>query len=210
MMTAGEPGQGDADRLSRDFFQAPVEEVARNLLGQELVSRYNGCRTSGIVVETEAYLGTSDSASHVFGGRRTKRTEALYRAGGHAYVYLIYGLHWCLNITTGPPEEPTCVLIRALEPVYGIETIRRRRSVKDERRLADGPGKLCQALAIDGRSNGADLGGDELFFLWRGMSDFQVEQSPRIGIDYARPQDRDRPCRYFIAGHPNVSRARRR
>ena len=135
------------DRLPREFYQRPAEEVARDLLGRELVSTVDGRLASGVVVETEAYLGIAYSACHAAGGRRTARTESLYRAGGHAYVYLVYGLHWCLNITTGPPDEPTCVLIRALEPLAGIEAIRERRPVKDERRLTDGPGKLCQALA---------------------------------------------------------------
>lgn len=199
------------ERLPREFFLRPAEKVARDLLGRVLVSRSGERQVSGRVVETEAYLGIVDSACHAAGGRRTARTEALYRVGGHAYVYLVYGLHWCLNITTGPPDEPNCALIRALEPLEGIETIRARRGVRDDRRLTDGPGKLCQALAIDKKHNGADLRAEELFLL-RGeaVPDDQLERSARIGIDYAEKQDRERPCRFFIAGHPNVSRAPRR
>jgi len=157
--------------------------VARDLLGTRLVRVWEGQRLSGIVVETEAYIGEEDQASHAAVGR-TKRNEVMYGPPGYAYVYKIYGVHHCLNVVTEEEGFPAAVLIRALWPEEGIELMRRRRSGRPDHQLTDGPAKLCQALAIDLALNGADMvDGDALFFE-RGdpFPDARVRTTPRIGV----------------------------
>ena len=195
--------------LPREFYLRDTLDVARDLLGMELVRRAPEGTTAGIIVEVEAYLGVPDRAAHARGGRRTPRTEILYAEGGHAYVFLVYGLHSCLNIVTGREGTPECVLIRALEPTDGVALMRERRGLKDDaplRRLTDGPGKLCRAMGIDLTLYGADLCGDTLYI--RRPPAFappEIVASPRIGIDYAG-EDRDRPWRFHVPGNPFVSR----
>ncbi|HVK60908.1 MAG TPA: DNA-3-methyladenine glycosylase, partial [Bdellovibrionales bacterium] len=135
-----------ARKLPFSFYQRDTEEVARELLGKTLVHVLKtGQRVSGRIVETEAYLGARDAAAHSRGGLRSKRTESMFLPGGHAYVYLIYGMHYCFNVVTREADEPQAVLIRALEPIEGIEFMRRRRRVKRDLDLCSGPGKLCDA-----------------------------------------------------------------
>jgi DNA-3-methyladenine glycosylase len=174
-------------KLPRSFYQRPTIEVARELLGKRLVRVRNGRRLSGIIVETEAYLGVKDAAAHTYGGHRSPRNEAMYGDGGHAYVYFIYGMHFCLNSVTRRANQPVAVLIRALEPSEGIELMRVFRKVKKDRDLANGPGKLCQALQIKRSCNGVDLTGDELFIEDAGIDvkRSQITAGPRIGVDYA-------------------------
>ena len=126
--------------LSRAFFARDALTVAPVLLGKTLLHG----ETGGVIVETEAYIGPGDRACHAFGGKRTKRTEPLFGEAGHAYVYLIYGLYCCLNVVTGLPGQPQCVLIRALRPTLGLETMALRRGGKPEKELCRGPGNLCQ------------------------------------------------------------------
>jgi DNA-3-methyladenine glycosylase len=197
------------ESLPREFYLRETLDVARDLLGMELVHRAPQGATAGIIVEAEAYLGVPDRAAHAWGGRRTSRTEILYAAGGRAYVFLVYGLHSCLNIVTGREGVPECVLIRALEPTEGIPLMRERRGLKPDaplRQLTDGPGKLCRAMGIDLSLYGADLCGDTLYV--RRPAAFAppaILASPRIGIDYAG-EDRDRPWRFHVRGNPFVSR----
>ena len=139
--------------LPAKFYNRDAADVARDLLGCILESRVRGAKTSGRIVEVEAYLGAEDPAAHTYGGRRTERTEPMFGKPGTTYVYFTYGMHWCMNAVTGPVDHASAVLIRALEPIEGIETMARRRSTRTKRNLCSGPAKLCQALGLDGRLN---------------------------------------------------------
>jgi DNA-3-methyladenine glycosylase len=189
--------------LPASFYARPTEVVARGLLGHLLVSTIGGRRTAGRIVETEAYLGPHDPASHAFGGRRTARTEGMYGPPGTAYIYFTYGMHWCLNAVTRPEGYPAAVLIRALEPVAGLETMRRRRGRRSDRELCSGPARLCAALGITGRLNGVLLQGGMLRILRSPERRRpRVVRAPRVGITRAV----DWPLRYLVAGSPWVSR----
>jgi DNA-3-methyladenine glycosylase len=199
-------------KLPRAFYtRADVVAVARGLLGQRLVVRArNGTRVSGIIVETEAYRGPGDRASHAYGGRRTDRTETMYRMGGTAYVYFVYGMYYQFNVVTNVADVPHAVLVRALEPVEGLALMRRRRPRQPDQNLTSGPGKLCLALGIDRRLDGADLLGDRV---WIEAGDSRVPAAaiacgPRIGIDYAEEWVA-RPWRFWIRHNPFVSRPNR-
>lgn len=196
--------------LGRKFFlNSDTQAVARGLLGKLVVRRDGaGNRTSGMIVETEAYLGIEDRAAHSFAGRRTARNEVTYGRGGFAYVFFIYGMYYQLNFVCGPAEYPHVVLIRALEPIEGVETMRERRGVRKDKDIASGPGKLCIALGIDRSLNGADLNGDDLWVeKFREIPADLITVGKRIGIDYAG-EDADRPLRFWITGNANVSRTR--
>ena len=176
--------------VSRELFLAPTEEVARRLLGRLLVRTTPDGTVMLRLTEVEAYLGVDDPACHTYGGRRTPRTETMWGPAGRAYVYLVYGLHHCLNAVTREPGRPEAVLIRAGVPVHGGPLVRQRRGPKvAERHLADGPGKLCQALAVDRDDDGADLCDPEsgVWLADDGVrpSDAEVKRSGRIGVDYA-------------------------
>ena len=188
--------------MSRAFFARDALTVARELLGKTLLHGPTG----GIIVETEAYIGPGDRGSHAYGGRRTKRTEPLFGEAGHAYVYLIYGLYCCLNVVTGHPGEPQCVLIRALRPTLGLEAMAARRGCRPERELCRGPGKLCMALDIDRELNERDMTqGDFVFLQGEDIPEAEIERSKRIGIDYAG-EARDYLWRFTVKGDPYVSR----
>ena len=187
---------------SRAFFARDALTVAPALLGKTLLHG----RTGGVIVETEAYIGPGDRACHAYGGKRTKRTEVLFGEAGHAYVYLIYGMYCCLNVVTGLPDEPQCVLIRALRPSLGLETMGLRRGGKPERELCRGPGKLCRALEIGRELSGRDMrSGDFVILDGPELPETQIMRTPRIGIDYAGP-DKDNLWRFTIKGDPFVSR----
>jgi DNA-3-methyladenine glycosylase len=179
--------------------------VARDLLGCVLVSRRGRTVTAGRIVETEAYLGPEDAASHA--AFRPGSHALFYGEGGHAYVYLNYGIHYCLNAITNPAGEPGCVLIRALSPLQGLATMARRRGVPSSPRLASGPGNLTQALGITLKDNGADLTAGPLVIAPRDVPPtFSVESGPRIGITRSVGLQ----LRFWIAGDPSVSATRRR
>lgn len=170
-------------RLDRPFFARSTLDVARDLLGCRLVRVVEGRRLGGIITETEAYVGQDDAASHASVGR-TNRNAAMWGPPGHAYVYLIYGIHHCLNIVTAEPSFPAAVLIRALRPTEGIEVIRDNRSGRADSELTDGPGKLCQALRIDLGFNGADLVTSANLFLEAGprLDNDAIQATPRVGV----------------------------
>ncbi|MES2219593.1 MAG: DNA-3-methyladenine glycosylase [Acidobacteriota bacterium] len=196
--------------LQRDFFDAPPEQVARLLLGKILVHRGRGGPLAGRIVETEAYLGEHDAAAHAASGR-TARNAVLYGPPGHAYIYNIYGLHACLNVSCLPQGNPGGVLFRALEPLQGISRMRRNRGLKNDAsldQLTSGPGKLCQALGITrAADNGLDFV-DAKSRLNIVEDDFEcgdIRVTPRIGITKAA----DWPLRFFLAGHTCVSGRRR-
>lgn len=188
--------------LTKAFYARPTAEVARRLLGQVLVSRVDGREVSGTIVETEAYLGPDDPACHAYGHRRTPRTEPLYGPPGTAYVYFTYGMHWCLNAVTERVDYPAAVLIRALEPLAGIELMRRRRGAVPDRALCAGPARLCEALGITGEQNGGSLQQGALRIVPGRRARFRVAVTPRIGITTAR----DWPLRFVIAGSSWLSR----
>ena len=166
-----------ARRLGRSFFDRPALAVAEELLGKVLVRTTSEGVVAGRIVETEAYVGLEDRASHASRGR-TERNAVMFGPPGHAYVYLVYGMHWCLNLVTEREGIPAAVLIRAVEPLEGVELMwRRRTKARRERDLTSGPARLCQAFAIDGALNGADLcgPGSELFVEGRGLAAGEVE-----------------------------------
>lgn len=191
--------------LPRSFFARDTEIVARELLGAVLECATPDGVASGRIVETEAYVGEQDLACHAAAGR-TARTAPLYGEPGIAYVYFIYGVHWCVNAVTRPVDHPSAVLIRALEPRAGVDLMRRRRpAARKDVDLTNGPGKLCQALGITGEHNWLSLQEPPLRIL-RGVTvpDHEVVVTPRIGIT----QCADWPLRWVIAGNPYVSRGR--
>lgn len=196
-------------KVPRAFYMHPdVVTVARRLLGTRLVvPAHDGRRVSGIIVETEAYRGPEDRASHAYGGRRTGRTETMYGRGGTAYVYFVYGMYHQFNVVTNAADVPHAVLVRALEPVEGIDLMRRRRGGEPDRNLTSGPGKLCVALGIDRRLDRADLLGRRVWIEpGRRVASAAIASGPRIGIDYAEDWV-ERPWRFWVRGNPFVSRA---
>jgi len=195
-------------KLPREFYtRSDVLEVARDLLGKKLVvSNRNGARVSGIIVETEAYRGPEDRASHAWNGRRTQRTETMYGLGGTAYVYFVYGMYNQFNVVTNVADVPHAVLVRALEPVEGLGLMRRRRPGRSERELTSGPGRLCLAMGIDRKLDKADLLGERVW-IEEGISisPRQIARGPRIGIDYAEKWI-GKPWRFWVRDNPFVSR----
>jgi DNA-3-methyladenine glycosylase len=192
--------------LPRSFYLRPTRQVARDLLGCVLVSARRGVVAAGRIVETEAYLGPEDAASHA-AIRPLASRERFYGEGGAAYVFRIYGLHHCINAITGSAGRPGCVLIRALEPIIGTHVMARRRGLPaDSPGLTNGPGKLAQALAVTGRHNGADLTRGALVIGPPvGPRHFRIAVGPRIGITRATLL----PLRFWIASNRYVSRATR-
>ena len=194
-------------KLPRGFYtDSDVVTVARRLLGRLLVvPTRGGQRVSGIIVETEAYRGPEDRASHAFGGRRTARTETMYGRGGTAYVYIVYGMYYQFNVVTAGADVPHAVLVRALEPLEGVRVMRRRRGGGTDRSLTSGPGKLCIALGIDRRLDRADLLGDRIWIEeGRRIPASRIASGPRVGIDYAEAWV-DRPWRFWLRDSPFVS-----
>jgi DNA-3-methyladenine glycosylase len=198
-------------RLPREFFARDTLTVARDLLGARLVRILDGQRLSGTIVECEAYIGQGDTACHASRGR-TSRTEVMYGPPGFAYVYFTYGIHWMLNVVAEEEGFPAAVLLRAIQPAEGIQTMRTLRQTKGnpqtDRELTSGPARLTQALAIDKTLNGADLvAGDGLWLEPEGrFPDDSVERGPRIGINYAAEKDQLAPWRFWVRGNPYVSR----
>ncbi len=197
-----------SSKLPRSFYtRLNVVTVARDLLGKLLVvPARNGKRVSGMIVETEAYRGPLDRAAHSYGGRRTKRTEPMYAIGGTAYVFFVYGMYYQFNVVTNAADTPHAVLIRAVEPVEGIELMRERREGQPDRNLTKGPGKLCIAMGIDRSLDGADLLGDHVWLeAGQPIRRSQIGSGPRIGIDYAEEWV-NKPWRFWIKDNPYVSR----
>jgi DNA-3-methyladenine glycosylase len=189
--------------LSAAFYARPTASVARRLLGHVLVSDIGRRRTAGRIVEVEAYVGIDDPACHGFGGRRTPRCEALYGRPGTAYVYFTYGMHWCLNAVTERVDVPTAVLIRALEPLDGLATMRQRRGHVADRTLCAGPGRLCQALGITGKEDGTSLQRGRIRIVRAARPKAsRIVVASRVGITQAA----DWPLRFYLADSPWVSR----
>ncbi len=195
-------------KLTRQFFLRPTLTVARQLLGKYLVHRSGKKKIIGQVVETEAYVGPQDLASHAKGGQITSRNLAEYMIGGHIYIYLVYGIYWQLNISTGRSGVPECVLIRAVEPILPKFQIS---NLKFKINLTNGPGKLCQYLKIDGQHYGLDLVTSREIWLEDGqsVSPRQIVADRRIGIDYAGPIWSNKKWRFYIKNNPYVSKFKR-
>ena len=188
------------------FFRQDTVELARKLLGCLLVHRTPDGIAGGMIVEAEAYVGAIDKACHAY-RNRSERTEIMYHDGGYAYVYFIYGMHYCFNVVTGPEGEGNAVLIRALEPVIGLELMRKRRRMNQLRNLCSGPGKVCQALAITKNEYGLDLcAADSPLRLirYRHISDAQSVATPRINVAYAE-EAAAWPWRFYVKNSPYVS-----
>ncbi|HEX7847461.1 MAG TPA: DNA-3-methyladenine glycosylase [Chitinophagaceae bacterium] len=195
-------------KLGLQFYRRDnVLQVARELLGKVLVTKWNKQTTSGRIVEVEAYAGSIDRASHAYGGRRTNRNEIMYGEGGFAYVYLCYGIHHLFNVVTHGKDIPHAILIRALEPIKGIDIMLKRTGKKKlDHSLTRGPGNLSKALGIYTQQNAHSLISSELFIADDGFSYSKKEiiESPRIGIDYAG-EDALLLYRFYVKGNPYVS-----
>ena len=199
---SGTPGRG---AFNHAFFDRPAESVAPDLLGARLVSTVDGRRTTGIIVEVEAYIGQGDPASHAATRiGRTRRNASMFGPPGTAYVYLSYGVHWCLNVVTGAIGSPCAVLIRAVDPIEGSDVMAARRGRK--RDLTSGPGRVGQAFGITHALDGHDFSSTPLRLLqgWP-TAPASMDVSPRIGVSRAQ----DWPLRFFVRGGPSVSRVRR-
>lgn len=196
-----------AATLPVSFFDRPADVVARELLGAVMVSRIGGSPTAGRIVETEAYLGYHDPASHGYLHRKNERNAALFGPAGSWYVYLSYGIHWCANLVCQEPGTAGAVLIRALEPQLGLELMRRRRGGVDDRRLCSGPGNLCQALGITRALDGRMMASSPVIVLAPAPSSSApaVSATPRIGITKAA----DWMLRYHLEGNGFVSAGQR-
>ena len=199
-------------KLLADFYQRDdVLLISRELLGKVLCTNFHGKLTSGIIVETEAYAGGTDKASHAYGGRRTKRTETMYSSGGTAYVYLCYGIHHLFNVITNVEGVPHAILIRAIQPLDGIDIMLRRRNLKNiSSRLTAGPGILSQAMGISVHISGQSLLDKQIWIENREynspLKDFKIISSPRVGVQYAG-KDVSNPWRFQVENSPWVSPA---
>ena len=198
-------------RLPRDFYLRDTITVAEELLGKVLVYQATPALfLAGRIIETEAYLGLEDPAAHTYGGRRTARNASMYLEGGHAYVYQIYGLHLCLNVVTKEQGTPEAVLLRALEPFYGLEhMLLNRGGTCNVANLTSGPGRLCQALGFERSLDGTDFVTSPKIFIAHPPNDnhpsFTIERGERVGIDYAGDAA-IWPLRFAVKGHPCISR----
>lgn len=193
-------------KITRKFFtDAPTLEISKNILGKYLVHKIGNKKFVGRIVETEAYIGTEDRASHAVGGKRTARNEAEYLIGGHIYIYLVYGMYWQFNISTAKKDVPECFLIRALEPVEGFG---KNIKEKDVVGLANGPGKLCRWMGLNKTLYGVDLcKSDRIWIEDCGdkINSREIVSGPRIGIDYAGEHWANMPWRFWIKNNKYVS-----
>ncbi len=208
-MTGSQLGIGGryARRLGREFFLTDGVTLARSLVGKLLVRRFGGQEAVCRLTETEAYMGPQDKASHAYGNRKSKRTGVFYRQGGLLYIYLIYGMYHCCNVIAAGEGEPQAVLLRAAEPLSGLELMRSRRGPGgvEVERLANGPGKLCRVLEVDLSFYGYDLVTGSKLWIADDGREVQVQSSARVNIDYAE-EYRDPPWRFFIKGSRFLSR----
>lgn len=200
-------------KLPKSFYARETLEVAKDLLGKILVTELDGKKIAGKIVEVEAYIGPHDKGAHTFGNKRTKRTEAMFEEPGRTYIYLIYGIYNCINAVTNQVDKPEAVLIRALEPVEGLEEMALNRFNKSFeeltnrqiKNLTDGPGKLCMALNIDRSLNKEDLNGNKIYIKdSEEKENFNILRSKRVGIDYAE-EAIDYLWRFYIEGNKYVS-----
>lgn len=204
--SAGDRSDLDVERLEplpRSFYARPVLTVAKEMVGAVVVHRDDRGISAGRIVETEAYRGPEDQAAHSAGGRRTARTEVMWGPPGHAYMFLLYGMHWAFNVVAAGEGQPHAVLVRAVEPLPPVAPLEQRRGMSAKKReLTNGPGKLCAALGLGRRHYGADLCGGELYLAAGEAS--RIGRSKRINIDYAGAWV-DKPWRFYERGNRYVS-----
>lgn len=196
------------NKLPINFYQNnDVVQVARSLLGKQVWTNFNNKLCSGNIVEVEAYCGATDMACHAYPNKITPRTEIMYHAGGVAYVYLVYGMHHLFNIVTNTEGNADAVLIRAIEPIVGVETLQQRRYLNQENRLlCGGPARMTQALGITVANNEEDLLGDQIWLTGgKDYSDNEIIATARIGVEYAG-EDAFLPWRFHIKGNKYVSK----
>lgn len=184
-------------KLTHAFFARSALTVAKEILGQRIVRLYRGRKIVGRIVEVEVYYSAKDRASHAYEGKVTNRNRAEYLQGGHIYIYLVYGMHWQFNISTGPAGHPECLLIRAVEPIQGFSG-----------RAASGPGKFCKVFHLNKSFYGEDLTKSKRLWMEKAKAEAKakVASGPRIGIDYAGPYWSKIPWRFWVAGNKFVSK----
>lgn len=196
-------------KLQFSYYLNPdVLFLAKDLLGKVLFTQINGEVTAGVIIETEAYFGVKDKASHAYGGRRTNRTETLYSKGGVSYVYLCYGIHHLFNVVSSAEGEPHAVLIRGIEPLIGKDIMELRRNMPATKAtISSGPGSAAKALGIDSSFNQKDLTGEEIWIENHGIryNTDEIASTPRVGVAYAQ-EDALLPWRFFIKGNKYVSK----
>jgi len=196
-------------KLRKEYYlNEDVVSLAKDLLGKILYTKIDNEITAGIIVETEAYFGIKDKASHAYGGRRTNRTETMYGNGGIAYVYLCYGMHNLFNIVSSKENDPHAVLIRGIEPLIGIDIIEQRRNMPHTKgAISAGPGSAAKALGIDKTFNAKNLTGDEIWIEDHAIryKDEDIAATPRVGIAYAK-EHALLPWRFFVKGNKYVSK----
>ncbi len=195
-------------KLKRDFFQKPTIEVAKRLLGKNLVRITDkGVRLKGRILETEAYLGLKDPCCHSFNGKKTKRTQAMYQPGGVAYVYFIYGMHFCFNVVTALKGQPEAVLIRALKPLEGLSVLQKNRGKAcSAHNLLNGPAKICQAMEINTSFSGQKLTSSPRLYIEKGIRvpKNQITTTRRVGLNLSQPA-RLWPLRFYISDKSQIS-----
>ena len=196
--------------LKDEFFLDKTKNVAKNLLGKKIIRIIDNKKIVCRIVETEAYIGPMDKASHSFNNKKTKRTKTMYKKGGTIYIYLIYGMYYLLNIVTEKKDYPSAVLIRAIEPINGIDLIKKNRSIKSKKDidLTNGPGKLTQALKIDKSLNGKRLSKRNKIYIEdskNNIKDIDIVKSKRINIDYAK-EWKDKFLRFYIKDNKFISK----
>jgi len=195
-------------KLERSFYERETLDIARELLGKYIVNDTPDGRTIGKIVEVEAYVGSKDAACHAYNDKCTSRTKVMFGQGGHAYVYLIYGIYYCMNVVTNKENYPEAVLIRAIEPIEGLDLMKRRRGTDKILNLCSGPGKLCAAMGISKAQNGIDLCGANLYLLsGEFISPKCIASTPRININYAK-EARNYPWRFIIKDNLFVSKGK--
>lgn len=196
-------------RLKQEFYQKDAVQAAKELLGKIIVRKYNGKTIKVKIVETEAYCGAEDKASHAQNNKKTKRTAPMFKKGGHSYIYLIYGMYHCFNVVTAAENNPHAVLIRAVEPIEGLNHIKENRQLKSSKteNLTNGPGKLSQALKIDKNLDSCNLVKSDLLYITDAeIEKFEIESSTRVNIDYAE-EYKDKKWRFFIKNNKYISRS---
>lgn len=194
--------------VEKDFYlRKDVVQIGQELLGTVLCTRIDDKVTSGIIVETEAYCGSIDRASHAYPGKLTSRNKIMFEAGGRAYVYLIYGIHYLFNIVTNKSNMADAVLIRAIEPVSGLDIMMKRRAKNSIERITSGPGMLSEAMGIDKNLYGEDLTGNKVWLEYASKNSniMKITKTTRIGVDYAG-DDAKLPWRFYIKDNPWISK----
>ncbi len=194
-----------AKRRTKAFFYRQGKYVAKNILGDYLTLKTKKQTLIGKIVETEAYLGIGDDASHSFGGRITARNKIIYSQGGLIYVYLIYGKFWCFNIVVSKKDDPQAVFIRAIEPVQGIELMKKRRGVERVEKLTNGPCRWTQSFSINKSFLGREVVSKDIFISSPANKNFTIVKAKRVGVDYAA-KSKNLPLRFYIKDNPFVSK----